>query len=212
MSAPAAVAPIPHWQQATFCGVDSNQVFPDVQEDDPNIITYEQESRWVTVAVWENDSDQYAHSIADINKTMHTPYCLLGPKATSALEGKEQEYIDEWRVYPLDFGADIAAFRSVQWRFNSPKNAPPAPIAGEDMLIYSTARVYGIVNGRFVRVAISRNTPEIPSDDELRALWDAQVAKIRYHDAITRNHDVQNSRYDKVPNRQSGISDTPSSQ
>ncbi|MDO4260270.1 MAG: hypothetical protein Q4C87_12205 [Actinomycetaceae bacterium] len=112
-------------------------------------------------------------------------------------DGDVNKLADDWRVYPLDFGQSVVAFRSVTWRLKDGP-PPPTPVRDENTLISSTARAYGLVDGKLVMVRIDSNSPEPPSEERLRALWDAQVAKVRFHNALSRNHEVQSTSTDST--------------
>ncbi|WP_165867180.1 hypothetical protein, partial [Schaalia canis] len=69
---------------------------------------------------------------------------------------------------------------------------PPEPVVEEGRFIRTTARAYGIVDGTYimVRIDLENTSVEPPTEEELRALWDAQVAKVRYFKAIERSEEV----------------------
>ncbi|WP_165867175.1 hypothetical protein, partial [Schaalia canis] len=98
----------------------------------------------------------------------------------------------DWRVTPLDFGEGIAAFQAVYWEGKGLTPPPPEPVVEEGGFIRTTARAYGIVDDTYimVRIDLKNVSVEPPSEEELRALWDAQVAKVRYFKAIERSEEV----------------------
>jgi hypothetical protein len=44
--------------------------------------------------------------------------------------------------------------------------------------VFSTARVYAAIDGKILMVRINRDDATVPSEAELRALWDKQVKKL----------------------------------
>ena len=89
----------------------------------------------------------------------------------------------EIKGYP----ANAFAFNAVEWRVNREhesgrlQSAPLDPANERVVRIDSTARVYGLLDDHVVMIRIDRvNTddPEPPSEEDLRSLWDKQVAKI----------------------------------
>ncbi|MDO4259256.1 MAG: hypothetical protein Q4C87_07030 [Actinomycetaceae bacterium] len=198
MAGSGEVLPEPVWGRATGCNPDGGLV-PRIpfEAPAPNMISFAQGDRSVTVAVWEDDDGMYARDVININKKIRDPICLLGSDGSSGSPKGERSHLD-WRVFPLDFGEGTAAFRSVQWSSPPGSPAPPEPISAEGIHFYSAAQAYGIVQGKFVMVIIATTSSEPPSEKELRALWDAQVAKVRFHDAVVRNHEVQSSQSGSV--------------
>ncbi|MDO4259258.1 MAG: hypothetical protein Q4C87_07040 [Actinomycetaceae bacterium] len=202
MSGQAEMVAKPVWRMATDCGPDGWTTFPSYTGSD--LVTFKQPGRRVTLGVWEDDPDRYSLALDDMKGRMDDLYCLSRREhEAKSPDGNVNNLADDWRVYPLDFGEEVAAFRSVTWR---KEDGPPpsTPTPTEKVHIYSTARAYGVVDGKFVMATIDSLGPEPPSERELRGLWDAQVAKVRFHDA------AKESRKRLAP--QSGSIGTPASE
>ncbi|WP_165867171.1 hypothetical protein, partial [Schaalia canis] len=78
---------------------------------------------------------------------------------------------------------EVLAFQSVSW---NALGRDPLPVLRDDyantpnIRTNSTARAFGIFEDHFITVMIDDPSDQPPTEEELRALWDAQVAKMRY--------------------------------
>lgn len=178
----------PGMEASTTCGPDQGDYLPSIRSSDPNVARFNQGNRWLVVGVWDDENNRAREWIEKISHVSRGDICTLGNRALKSASGTHESF--DWRVNALDFGEDVAAFQAVEWSLTSGDTPPEEPVARDDLLAYSTARAYGIVNDKLVMVRISHKRTDPPTEAELRALWDAQVAKVRYFKALERSKEL----------------------
>ncbi|RRC94504.1 hypothetical protein [Schaalia canis] len=167
---------------STRCGPDENGKLPSALEKTPNVTYFEQDERRIIIGVWDEEDSRPSQTLEDIVNGITHDKCRLGKAYFTALGEKYSS--SQWRVDPLNFGQDVVAFRAIEWAVRPENPVPPAPVKREGVEVYSTARAYGIVDGKLVMVRIDDTTVEPPSEAELRALWNAQAGKVLYLDGL----------------------------
>lgn len=166
---------------ATACGPDKFDNLPLRYEKEPNYVSYTQGTRDVDLGVWDGLEASFQRNLEGMKQDLEGDACRLG-KAYHGYTGTEGH--EDWRIETLDFGEDIVAFRSVQWRARGNGPLPPSPKDHDDIFANSSARAYGLIDGKLVMVRIDDTTVEPPSEAELRALWNAQAGKVLYLDGL----------------------------
>ncbi|WP_165867149.1 hypothetical protein, partial [Schaalia canis] len=152
-------------------------------------VQYLDGGRRIILGLLDNPQSIFARGPQEINQLAHSDYCQMG----KAYWGENAAtHSTDWRVTPLDFGEGIAAFQAVYWEGKGLTPPPPEPVVEEGRFIRTTARAYGIVDDTYimVRIDLENSSVEPPTEEELRALWDAQVAKVRYFKAIECSEEV----------------------
>lgn len=167
--------------QATFCGPDEWMDFllapPSLEPQE--FVSYTLESADASSVVLgviphkEYRNDVIEHLTERLDKD-----CQEQPPES---KGTHFDYeIDEVSA----LGEEVVAFRAVQWQAVSrygeqaPETVPEKPVEADDLMISSTARAYGVVADQLVVVQLNGSSVTPPSEQALRELWDAQVAKI----------------------------------
>ncbi|MDO4259257.1 MAG: hypothetical protein Q4C87_07035 [Actinomycetaceae bacterium] len=181
------LSPLPGLDESTTCGPDWGYIFPPTEgEATPDTVQFDQGDRWIALGVWDNHDGRNTSRFQGIVDRLPTEMCRLGRNSS---EAASESSID-WRVYPVDMGKGLVAFQAVEWSLTTGDVPPSTPVPREDLQVRSTARVYGIVNGKLVMARISHYKAEAPLPEDLKVLWDAQVAKVRYYDSIKRTKEV----------------------
>ncbi|MDO4259388.1 MAG: hypothetical protein Q4C87_07700 [Actinomycetaceae bacterium] len=172
-----------HNSELTICGPEKD-LWSSFSWEYSNVAYFTQSDRWFTLGVFNKSSpEEYEMQMKEAAQRLHGDLCLLGRKAAEEKEG----ITSDWRMYPLDFGQSVVAYRAVAWSIPGVDVPPSAPVPQEGLRIRSTARAMGVVDGYLVKVHIDQYKPEPPYEEELRALWDAQSSKVRYLAALERN-------------------------
>ncbi|RRC94418.1 hypothetical protein, partial [Schaalia canis] len=159
---------------AADCGPDDTIYYPEPYAT-PYAVKYISGDRRIVLGVWDFLDGSFDFGPPEIDRLARGDYCRLGK---AYLVAKGATPTTDWRVTPLDFGEGIAAFQAVYWEGKGLTPPPPEPVVEEGRFIRTAARAYGIVDDTYimVRIDLKNSSVEPPSEEELRALWDAQVA------------------------------------
>lgn len=167
---------------ASSCGPDSVNLYNHGNYSS-HVAQYANDGQTIVVGLWEDGGSRMRERIeyARLEAELNMP-CLMGREGSPGLPA---DSVNDQRVTILDFGDDTFAFQYIGW-YNVKGSAPLAPTLGPDFRVFSTARVYGVVDNMYIMVRIDYNNihTHAPSEEELRALWEAQIAKARYHHSI----------------------------
>lgn len=157
-------------QAATQCGPDLHDL-ASKRESPEDLVRYDDGTRSIVLGVWPEppSADSLLTGMRDQ---------LDGPTCQGSTGSPRRS---DWRTEPVTGLSDYAvAFRAVTWYTrDSQATVAPSPSPADGVTIRSTARAYGIVDDHVVMVRLDDATPTPPSADELRTLWDKQVAKVR---------------------------------
>ena len=141
-----------------------------------NLVRYDQEDRSIVIGIMSSGRERNPSLL--MRKDLESPHC--GPDV-----GRTDPRFEDWVVSEIEGYPDNSfAFQSVMWRVGfDGLPLPAAPVVREGVGVYSTARVYTVVGDKTVMIRINSHDPEPPSADELRVLWEKQIAKIEAAEA-----------------------------
>ncbi|RRC94405.1 hypothetical protein, partial [Schaalia canis] len=154
---------------AADCGPDGSIYYSD-PTGTRHGVQYLDGGRRIILGLLDNPQSILARGPQEINQLAHSDYCRMGKAYWGERADRQSR---DWRVTPLDFGEGIAAFQAIEWRGKD--SVPPEPVVEEGGWVYAVARAYGIVDDTYimVRIDLENTSVEPPSEEELRALWDA---------------------------------------
>ncbi|WP_165867170.1 hypothetical protein, partial [Schaalia canis] len=140
------------------------------------IAQYTNGARVVAVGIWPTDGFETDY-VPSANREID--HCLsLPPKERMGNDSRDY-VIERLEGYP----DEVLAFQQVAWQAPGPDDLPISRddyVNNPHVIAISTARAFGIFEDHFITVMIDDPSDQPPTEEELRALWDAQVAKMRY--------------------------------
>lgn len=142
--------------------------------------------RRIVLGLLDKPRSILARGPQEIDRPARGDYCRRGK---AYWDERTDGFETDWRVTPLDFGEDR---RLPSYRMARKDSVPPEPVLEEGLFVRTVARAHGIVDDTYimVRIDLKNVIVEPPSEEELRAPWDPQVAKVRYLKALERSTEL----------------------
>ena len=177
-----------HWR-AAMCGPESAASVPAEVRGDveylPYMVRYQQGDRSVVIGI----IDQYV-GYGEIDNPFYSMRSNLENGCKNGVSwpwGDGGAYAAQVSSEIDGYPEDSFAFQSSEWFSDGEAGLefPDDPTAADVARVSSTSRVYTRVGDYVLVIKIDQESAEIPSADELRDLWEKQMAKLEGVDLVS---------------------------